>query len=492
MDDGASQRTILIVDDDRGLLRLMEKALRREGLATATAASGREALDWLAANRADLLLLDLKLQDLEGRELVRRISEVPQSPPFIIITGQGDERVAVEMMKRGARDYLIKDAEFLQFVPEVVKHVLEQIETERRLTAAEEKFNIVQSVMERGFSAVLITSADLPDPHILYVTPTFARLIGCDREKTMGQQLSALKGLATVHDYLRRGIPENLRQLEVVSAYQSAEGERWGEWRIGPVKDKSGRVTHWLVLLRDITERKRLEKEILEISDREQRRIGHDLHDGLCQELTGIELLSRVLEQKLAARSKADSKLAGDIAGHVRGAIGQTRLLARGLSPVTLESEGLMSALQEFAGNTEKIFRIGCEFDCVQPVLVNDPTVATHLFRIAQEAVSNAIKHGKATQIEIQLEENPRGTVVLRVTDNGSGFSQEAPKQKGMGLQIMKSRAGMIGGTLTIENAQSGAQVICSVAIKDRTEQNPNNRARKKENRPRQKVRPHR
>jgi nitrate/nitrite-specific signal transduction histidine kinase len=82
--------------------------------------------------------------------------------------------------------------------------------------------------------------------------------------------------------------------------------------------------------------------------------------------------------------------------------------------------------------------------------------------------------------------------VVLRVTDNGSGFSQEAPKQKGMGLQIMKSRAGMIGGTLTIENAQSGAQVICSVAIKDRTEQNPNNRARKKENRPRQKVRPHR
>src|SRR5690348_13861088 len=123
--NSAAQRTIFIVDDDRGLLRLVEKALQREGLATATAASGAEAMLWLAKNTPDLLLLDLKLQDIEGKELVRQISEIRSNLPFIIITGQGDERVAVEMMKRGARDYLIKDAEFLQFVPEVVKHVLE-------------------------------------------------------------------------------------------------------------------------------------------------------------------------------------------------------------------------------------------------------------------------------------------------------------------------------------------------------------------------------
>jgi PAS domain S-box-containing protein len=482
MDTSSSQRTIFIVDDDRGLLRLIEKALQREGFSTATAASGLEAMNWLAKNRADLLLLDLKLEDIEGREFVRQLSEIQHNLPFIIITGQGDERIAVEMMKRGARDYLIKDAQFLQFVPEVVRHVMEQIETERRLVVAEEQVNLVQSVMERGFSAVLITSADLPDPRILYVTPTFARLVGCDREKTVGQPLSALQGLTTVQERLRRGIPEDDHLLEVVSSYQTAAGERWGEWRIGPAKDKNGRITHWLVILRDITERKRLEKEILEISDREQRRIGQDLHDGLCQQLAGIELMSQVLEQKLTVRSPSDAKQAGEIAGHVRNAIGQTRLLARGLSPVTLESEGLMSALLEMAGNTEKIFGVACKFKCTPPVLVKDQAVATHLFRIAQEAVSNAIKHGKATQIEIELKAMPRDTITLTATDNGSGFPKIAPKQKGMGLQIMKSRAGMIGGTLVVENSPGGGvKVVCSVALTVEAKHNGRSRGRKKE-----------
>ena len=211
--------------------------------------------------------------------------------------------------------------------------------------------------------------------------------------------------------------------------------------------------------IRDITERKRLEKEILDISEREQRRIGQDLHDGLCQHLAGIELMSQVLEQKLARRSKAAAARAGDIAKNVRDAIGHTRLLARGLSPVTLESEGLMSALQELAMNTEKIFRVACRFDCDPPVLVHDYPAATHLFRLAQEAVSNAIKHGQAKRILIRLKEE-RGRLALSIIDNGSGFPTRISKSKGMGLRIMQSRAGMIGGTLAIErNAVGGTSV---------------------------------
>ena len=211
--------------------------------------------------------------------------------------------------------------------------------------------------------------------------------------------------------------------------------------------------------IRDITGRKRLEKEILEISEREQRRIGQDLHDGLCQHLAGIELMSQVLEQKLARRSKAAAARAGDIAKNVRDAISHTRLLARGLSPVTLESEGLMSALQELALNTEKIFHVACRFDCNPPVPVSDYPAATHLFRLAQEAVSNAIKHGKAKRILIRLNEE-RGRLALSIIDNGSGFPTQIPKSKGMGLRIMQSRAGMIGGTLAIErNAVGGTSV---------------------------------
>jgi PAS domain S-box-containing protein len=211
--------------------------------------------------------------------------------------------------------------------------------------------------------------------------------------------------------------------------------------------------------IRDITERKHLEKEILEISEREQRRIGQDLHDGLCQHLAGIELMSQVLEQKLVRRSKDAATRAGEIAKNVRDAIGHTRLLARGLSPVTLESEGLMSALQELALNTEKIFHVACRFDCDPPVLVSDFAAATHLFRLAQEAVSNAIKHGRAKQILIRLKEE-RGRMILSIIDNGMGFPAQIPKSKGMGLHIMQSRAGMIGGTLVFgRNAGGGASV---------------------------------
>ena len=232
--------------------------------------------------------------------------------------------------------------------------------------------------------------------------------------------------------------------------------------------------------IRDITERKRLEKEILEISEREQRRIGQDLHDGLCQHLAGIELMSQVLEQKLARRSKAAAARAGEIAKNVRDAIGHTRLLARGLSPVTLESEGLMSALQELAVNTEKIFRVACRFDCDPPVLVPDYPAATHLFRLAQEAVSNAIKHGKAKRILIRLKEE-RGRLALSIIDNGSGFPTQIPKSKGMGLRIMQSRAGMIGGTLAIErNAVGGTSVTVAAPNGTVRHKTNNHHARKK------------
>src|ERR1041385_5366287 len=133
--------------------------------------------------------------------------------------------------------------------------------------------------------------------------------------------------------------------------------------------------------VRDITERKQLEKALLEISDREQRRIGQDLHDGLGQHLAGIELMSQVLEQKLAAKKlKAEAGSTAEIARHVREAISQTRLLARGLSPVVLESEGLMAALQGLADSTGQMFRIPCEFQCEKAVLFDDHVAAVHLY----------------------------------------------------------------------------------------------------------------
>ncbi|MFO1475386.1 MAG: response regulator [Verrucomicrobiota bacterium] len=455
--------TVLVVDDDQGLLRLVEKTLRREGFQTAAADSGAAALDWLAHHRANLLLLDLKLSDIQGGEVVDRLASLEPRTPFVIITGQGDERVAVDMMKRGARDYLVKDGEFLRFLPQVVRQVLEQIETERRLAAAEAQVNLVQNVIDRGFSAVLIADSGPPEPRVRYINPSFAQITGSTPEQLVDKPLSSVAALTGLRERFGQDTGWDEKFVDEIARFQTPEGERWGDWRVGPVRDRSGRISHWLVILRDITDRKRLEKEILEISDREQRRLGQDLHDGLCQQLAGIELMSQVLELKSAARSKADAARAADIARHVRDAIAQTRLLARGLSPVALESEGLMSALQELALNTSALFRVDCRFDCPKPVLLDDPGVATHLFRIAQEAVSNAIKHGKASRIHVQLESRA-ARIVVSISDNGRGLPDPLPPASGMGLRIMRSRAGMIGGTLATENRpEGGAQVICSV-----------------------------
>jgi PAS domain S-box-containing protein len=215
--------------------------------------------------------------------------------------------------------------------------------------------------------------------------------------------------------------------------------------------------------VRDISERKRLEKEILEISDREQRRIGHDLHDGLCQQLAGIELMSQVLEQKIAARSKPDAARAAEISRLVRDTIAYTRSLARGLSPVMRDADGLMSALQELAANTSKMFRVTCVFECDSPVLIHEHSAATHLYRIVQEAVSNAINHGKARHIWICLK-CAGGRNILSVKDDGTGIPKVLPENKGMGLRIMQYRAGMIGGATMVErDLEGGTSVVCSV-----------------------------
>ena len=261
---------------------------------------------------------------------------------------------------------------------------------------------------------------------------------------------------------------EKIKRGESVDHYETVRRLKNGQLievslAVSPIRDTAGNIIGASKLARDITGRKQLEREILEVSDREQRRIGHDLHDGLCQHLAGIEMMSQVLEKKLAPKFKDGAVRAGDIARHVREAIVQTRSLARGLSPVTLESEGLTSALHEHALTMEKIFGIHCHFDYDPHVLIPSPAMATHLFRFAQEAVSNAVKHGKATEISIHLKSDP-GWIYLGISDNGSGFDPaKATQSTGMGLRIMQFRAGMIGGKLTVErNAHGGVLVMCS------------------------------
>ena len=211
-------------------------------------------------------------------------------------------------------------------------------------------------------------------------------------------------------------------------------------------------------------ERRVLEEELLNASSREQQRIGQDLHDSLCQQLAGIEFQNSVLVQQLSKTPEARAE-AARIGELIRNATKQARALARGLSPVEIEPNGLMSALNSLAINATNLFRVRCSFECPQPVLLENRKAATHLYRIAQEAIGNAVKHGQAKTIVISLKHVDQ-ELVLTVKDDGAGFSQDGRGIEGMGLRIMDYRADMIGAMLRIDSLRGeGTTVACRLRL---------------------------
>lgn len=307
--------------------------------------------------------------------------------------------------------------------------------------------------------------ADLKTSRMIYLSPGYQRLWG----RTSFYQ--------SPQEWLARIVPEDRKRVweaaqtkqrtgeyDVVYRLRCADGSvRWIHDRAFPVRDEAGEVHRIAGIADDITERKLIEKELIEISDREQCRFGQDLHDGLCQHLAGIEYLTQSLKASLADKGHAEADQAAQIAMLISQASAHAHDLARGLSPVPLEAGGLMSALQELAATTERLFHVGCKLSSDDQVLIHDNVVATHLYRIAQEAVSNAIKHGKARRIVINLTQD-RDWTVLSIKNDGAELPENQPGSIGLGGRIMNFRAGMIGGVIELRHAPDRQpMVVCSV-----------------------------
>jgi PAS domain S-box-containing protein len=226
-----------------------------------------------------------------------------------------------------------------------------------------------------------------------------------------------------------------------------------------PIRGADGDFTGMVVLIADVTDRKRLEREILEVSAREQSRIGQDLHDSLGQRLAGIAFLSKAVAQKLSAQSSPESSAAAEIAQLVTQAMTQARHLARGLYPVALEVGGLMAALDEMSANMKRLFGVSCVVeadDCLSPS--DDPTTR-HIYYVVQEAVTNAIKHGQANNVFVRLERTG-DKCMLTVRDDGTGFVEKKETSKGMGLHIMRYRANMIHASFHIAAQLEGGTIV--------------------------------
>jgi signal transduction histidine kinase len=223
-----------------------------------------------------------------------------------------------------------------------------------------------------------------------------------------------------------------------------------------------------VALVRDITERKALEREIIEVSTLEQERIGRDIHDGIGQQLTALSMLAGSIERRLsAAERSAEADAVRDLRKHLQEALAQARALARGLSPVEIDPAGLAQALSELAERVRVTSGVGCSFEASEAVVVSDEMVSLHLYRIAQEAVQNALRHARPNDIEIRLEVGDY-SLILSVRDDGMGIGSAEERQGRLGLRIMRYRAGIIGGRITVEPVEAGGTLArCVVPMTD-------------------------
>jgi len=328
--------------------------------------------------------------------------------------------------------------------------------------ALHEERNFAAAVLDTVGALVLVLD---PQGRIVRFNRACERTSGYDSSEVTGGEIWDLLGAPEERARFRETF-DQVRAGRLPEAYESAWETRAGarrviSWSGTALADARGTTEYVILTGIDVTEAKRLERTILEISGREQRRIGQDLHDGLGQHLTGVAFMSKVLEQKLREKGLPETAEAAKIVALVNQAIDQTRELSHGLLPVLSDAEGLMRALERLALQVENLFHVSCTFECERPAPIRESDIATHLYHIAQEAVNNALKHGHPRHIAIRLAggEGP----FLSVEDDGVGLPESRPAERasqGMGLLIMSYRAKMIGGALEVRPDSAGGTVV--------------------------------
>lgn len=469
--EAAATLHLVLLEDDPNDAELIALQLARNGLQVEwTHVSSRqhflEAL--LGPRPPDLVLADYTVPGFDGLSALKLVLERCPDVPFIFVSGSLGEERAIEALKSGATDYVLKD--HLQRLPAVVNRALTEARERRERRQAEAALE-----EQRLLLGTLIDSL----PEIIYAVDTESRLTVVNRalldtlrkkrENVLGKRLSEVWSEEVIAEIEAQAatILRNGRALtDQERAWIAADGSvRWFTFTHVPLRDH-GTVVGLVCTVREITNQKALEQEILEISNREQRRLGSDLHDGLGQELTGLSLLLKGLEMQLAREAQQYSAPLAKLSDLLARAIQSTRSLARGLAPVNLERGGLPEALKHLAVRCTDMYGLECSFTSGPQRLPDlEEGAATHLYRIAQEATTNAARYARATSINIDLRVIGR-RLQLSITDNGIGLSAGlAHGHPGMGLKIMEYRSRMLGGSIAFEEPGTGTRIVLSAPL---------------------------
>jgi PAS domain S-box-containing protein len=325
---------------------------------------------------------------------------------------------------------------------------------------------VLQAILQTVVDGVVIVD---PQGVVAAFNRAAQEMFGYRAEEVIGRNVSILmpepfcgEHGRYVADYLRTG------QAKIIGIGRESVGRR-KDGTVFPI-DLSvsevhiGELRIFTGIIKDITRRKQLEKEILDVSEREQQKIGRDLHDGLCQELAGIAFLVQTMTQKLEAGGAVKSSEASLVTGLLQEAVRHARSLSHGLSPVEPQPLGLSVALQRLASDTSDTYKISCTYEGAQTLHVADASMTTHLYRIVQEAVRDAARHSKASHITIDLRSNDR-RITLSIVDDGTDLSPGGRFCEDMVLHLMRHRARTIGAKLFVESTPGlGTRVVCELA----------------------------
>jgi two-component system, NarL family, sensor histidine kinase UhpB len=454
---------ILLLEDSESDAALIARQLKKADVrfearrVETSAAFSEELREW----KPDIVLADYSLPSFDGLAGLQEVRHLDPDLPVIFVSGAISEDRAIEAVREGASDYVYKDR--LARLASAVARAMEGVEERRKRRQAEEALRQSEQryrqLVELSPDAIIVHR----DLEILFANSSASLLLATPLEDMLGRPILDFIDPAYRSLALKRYAQLSEAQVSPHVEMQCLRSDgtklqvEWMSVLIGFEEQSSV-----LSIARDISERKRLEKEILEISGREQRRIGQDLHDNLGQNLAGAAYLAKALEQKLEKDQSLHVEEAQKVVTLVTQSISQARALSRGLCPVDMVQEGLQVALRELAVNTREFFGIACSFQSSTPTRF-DETTSNHLYHIALESVNNAAKHSGASRISILLE-GLNGCDRLIIRDNGRGFTDEEEGSRGLGLRILAYRAKVIGASLDISSSPgAGTTVTCTL-----------------------------
>ena len=452
---------ILVVEDEGIIAHTMIEKLTKLGFSpSGFVNSGEKALETIEKNSPDLVILDItlkgKMDGIDTADIIKSRYDIP----FIFYSGCSD----VLCLERARR------AEPYGFIPKSS----DRIDLYTTIKIALQRFRIEKEYRskDRMLTATLRSISDAViglkrEGGIIAWNSGAEKIFGWTAEEILGENVTIL-----VPSYIPNEIPGIMDELiggkdfiQYDTLFQrKGKGIFNASVTISPVEEFDGSITGFSMVIKDISGRKELEKQIIDILENERFRIGRDLHDNLGQYLTGILLKLKVLETSLGKKDMEDEKaLSVRISNHVKMVLERMRELSRGLISLGLQKMSLKEAVEELTLFYSRVKEIEITSRSEMDLDINSYRVVVQLYHIAQEAITNAVKHAECSRIEVILS-NDETDIVLTVKDNGKGFSGKG--ETGLGLKIMEYRAGIINGHLQIYSTGSGTAVRCSIPVK--------------------------